>query len=66
MELVLKDPGTPRSQSQGIYLVSAPPRILEVWELLADFFDDRELNKSNDSAEVVTCGIMIKAGTRIK
>ncbi|CAD8095890.1 unnamed protein product [Paramecium primaurelia] len=61
VEQVLKDSGMSKSQIHEVVLVGGSTRIPKVQELLKDFFNGKELNKSINPDEAVAYGAAVQA-----
>ena len=59
---VLKDAGMSKNDSQEIILVGGSTRIPKMQQLLSDFFNGKELNKSINLDEAVTVSLAVQAG----
>ena len=66
VESVLKDSGMSKNQIHEIVLVGGSTRIPKVQELLRDFFNGRELNKSINPDEAVAYGAAVQAAILTK
>jgi L1 cell adhesion molecule like protein len=66
VESVLKDSGMAKNQIHEIVLVGGSTRIPKVQELLRDFFNGRELNKSINPDEAVAYGAAVQAAILTK
>ena len=66
VEQVLKDSGISKAQINDIVLVGGSTRIPKVQELLRDFFNGRELNKSINPDEAVAYGAAVQAAILTK
>jgi len=66
VEQVLKDSGMSKNQIHDIVLVGGSTRIPKVQELLRDFFNNRELNKSINPDEAVAYGAAVQAAILTK
>jgi len=66
VEKVLRDAKMDKSQIQDIVLVGGSTRIPRVQQLLSDFFNGRELNKSVNPDEAVAYGAAIQAAILTK
>jgi heat shock protein 1/8 len=66
VEMVLKDSGLAKNQINEIVLVGGSTRIPKVQELLKDFFNGRELNKSINPDEAVAYGAAVQAAILTK
>lgn len=66
VEAVLKDSGMSKNQIHEIVLVGGSTRIPKVQELLKDFFNGRELNKSINPDEAVAYGAAVQAAILTK
>jgi L1 cell adhesion molecule like protein len=65
-KVLLKDSKLSKSQVHEIVLVGGSTRIPKVQELLSEFFNDKELNKSIKPDEAVTYGEANKARIEAK
>ncbi|CAD8103109.1 unnamed protein product [Paramecium sonneborni] len=61
VEQVLKDSGMSKSQIHEVVLVGGSTRIPKVQELLRDYFNGKELNKSINPDEAVAYGAAVQA-----
>ncbi|CAD8187476.1 unnamed protein product [Paramecium octaurelia] len=61
VEQVLKDSGMSKSQIHEVVLVGGSTRIPKVQELLKDYFNGKELNKSINPDEAVAYGAAVQA-----
>jgi len=66
VEAVLRDSGMDKSKIDEIVLVGGSTRIPKVQQLLSDFFNGRELNKSVNPDEAVAYGAAIQAAILTK
>ena len=66
VEQVLKDSGMSKSQIHDVVLVGGSTRIPKVQELLREFFNGRELNKSINPDEAVAYGAAVQAAILTK
>ena len=66
VEAVLKDSGMSKNQIHEIVLVGGSTRIPKVQELLKEFFNGRELNKSINPDEAVAYGAAVQAAILTK
>ena len=66
VESVLKDSGISKNQIHEIVLVGGSTRIPKVQELLKDYFNGRELNKSINPDEAVAFGAAVQAAILTK
>jgi L1 cell adhesion molecule like protein len=66
VESVLKDSGMSKNQIHEIVLVGGSTRIPKVQELLRDYFNGRELNKSINPDEAVAYGAAVQAAILTK
>jgi heat shock protein 1/8 len=66
VEQVIKDSGMSKNQIHDIVLVGGSTRIPKVQELLRDFFNNRELNKSINPDEAVAYGAAVQAAILTK
>lgn len=66
VESVMKDSGMSKNQINEIVLVGGSTRIPKVQELLRDFFNGRELNKSINPDEAVAYGAAVQAAILTK
>ena len=65
VESVLKDSGIPKDQIHDIVLVGGSTRIPKVVQLLSEFFEGQELNRSINPDEAVAYGAAIQANILI-
>lgn len=66
VEQALKDSGFSKNQIQEIVLIGGSSRIPKVQELLKEFFNGRELNKSVNPDEAVAYGAAVQAAILTK
>jgi len=66
VESVLKDSGISKNQIQEVVLVGGSTRIPKVQELLKEFFNGKELNKSINPDEAVAYGAAVQAAILTK
>jgi len=61
VEECVKDSGIDKSQIHEIVLVGGSARIPKLQEMLSEFFDDKELNKTINPDEAVAYGAAVQA-----
>merc|ERR1711939_345142 len=61
VEKVLRDAGVSKSQVDEVVMVGGSPRVPKVQQLLSEFFNGKELNKSINPDEAVAYGAAVQA-----